>query len=200
MAAAKLNFDDIRIIICVQGYSLDYKFYPREIGFWYDGKSGSIPINCKINKSQLDFKNQKTIFTLEEEIHGIRLKKYSEYGLASSEFKAVLRTLYHVASQPNKHYIGICRDDNINGLLYQAGLGNFVYDLDGLDIMLNSGEKCPSNKDLQLVMKQDPNRYEICGQHDKLRIDEMPLCAKVKAEFIANFCNYLKNNTEKNNE
>ena len=33
MATPSVNFSDIKIIFCVQGYSLDYKYVVREIGF-----------------------------------------------------------------------------------------------------------------------------------------------------------------------
>ena len=60
MATSRIDFEDIRIIFCVQGYSLDYKFVLREIGFWTRGLSGSVPFNCKINKNQLDVQTKRT--------------------------------------------------------------------------------------------------------------------------------------------
>ena len=154
MASLNINFEDIRIILCVQGYSLDNKFVQREIGFWCNGISGSIPFNCRINNNQLDIRNQKIIHALEEEVHGIKLKTSIEHGLSNSECRAVLRTLYHMNNSLAK-YIGICRDENINGLLYSAGLGSFVIDLDNLVSVNNQTIICPSNKDLQNLMKND---------------------------------------------
>ena len=110
MASSNVEFSDIKIILCVQGYSLDYQFILREIGFWTNNFSGSIPFNCKINKNQLDIKNQKTIFALEEDIHGIKTKKPVENGLSLSETKTVLKTLYNLSNNTNSKYIGICRE------------------------------------------------------------------------------------------
>ena len=190
MAALNLSFDDIRIIFCVQGYSLDFQFIPREIGFWCNGFSGSIPFNCNIKKNQLDIRNQNIIHVLENEIHGIKLKKFSENGLSLSESKAVLKTLYQIGGNTKAKYIGICRDENINGLLFKSGLGKYVVELDFLNIFKKPGEICPSNQDLKLAMKNDPNKYQICEMHEKLWNEEQPLCAKVKAEFVAD---YFKN-------
>lgn len=194
MASLNISFEDLRIILCVQGYSLDYQFIVREIGFWYNGLSGSIPFNVKINRNLLDINSQKIIYALEEEVHGIRLKKSIEHGLAASEVKAVLRTLYHMAGSTNAKYIGICRDENINGLLYKAGLGNYVVDIDSISLFRNTVEKTPSNKDLKLFMENNKNKYSVCRIHDVLRNGEIPLCAKVKAQFIADYCINLKNN------
>ncbi len=188
MASSSVEFSDVKIILCVQGYSLDYQFILREIGFWTNNFSGSIPFNCKINKNQLDIKNQKTIFALEEDIHGIKTKKPIENGLALSEIKSVLKTLYNLSNNSNSKYIGICRDENINGLLHQAGLGKYVIEMDNLNIFRDSINKCPSNADLKIILKNQPNRYHICGLHDLLRDGSLPLCAKVKAEFIADYC------------
>ena len=198
MASANISFEDIRIIFCVQGYNLDYKFVLREIGFWTNGFCGSVPFNCKINKNQLDVQTKKTIEYLEDEIHGIKMKKIVENGLTSSESKAVLRALYHMNTNQKAKRIGICRDENINGLLHNAGLGSFVINLDDLIMFQNSIDKCPSNNDLRLTMKNNPNKYQICDIHERLRNNEFPICAKVKAEYIGDFCQTYQNESLKN--
>ena len=183
MASRNMKFSDIKIILCVQGYTLDYQFILREIGFWTNYYSGSIPFNCKINKNQLDIKNQKTIYALEEDIHGIKCKKHIENGLALSEIKTVLKTLYNLSNNLESKFIGICRDENINGLLHQAGLGKYVIEMDNLDIFRDTAKKCPSNTDLKIILKNQPNRFHICGLHELLRDGSLPLCAKVKADY-----------------
>ena len=195
MASENVNFGDIKIIFCVQGYMLEYEFILREIGFWTHGYSGSIPFNCKINLNQLDVQSIETINVLEDQIHGIKLKKNIDCALGLSDSRAVLRSLYHMNSWKCKaNRIGICRDPNINGLLHKAGLGKFVIDLDELAMFKNSSDKVPSNKDLQEFMKINSQKYTICDIHERLKNGEMPLCAKVKAEYLADFCfNYQSN-------
>src|SRR5437868_10507504 len=112
MSSVNFSFSDIRIILSVQGYPLDYQYIVREIGFWYEGKSGSIPFNCKVNTKQLDTGNHKVITKAEEEINGIRLKKTVDIGLTQSDVKAVLKTLYNINNDSSAKYIGICGDDN----------------------------------------------------------------------------------------
>lgn len=188
MSSLNFSFSDIRIILCVQGYPLNYQYVVREIGFWFNGQSGSIPFNCKINANQLDTGNHCIISKCVEEINGIRLKKTTEAGLSLSETKAVLRTLYHLNDSKAK-LIGICGDDNINGLLFKAGLGSYVKDLKFMDIFKQSNTTLPTNEMIRSTIKQKMDNYKVCNMHDRLLVNnEFPLCAKVKAEFIANYC------------
>ena len=190
MALYSPSFEEIRIILCVQGYMLDYQFVLREIGFWSREKYGSIPFNCKINRNQLDTKNHKSVYFAENELHGIKLKSSVEFGLTNCEVKTVLKTLYHMTetNNPKTKYIGIIRDENINGLLFKAGLGNLVVDMDNLDIIRNTKNTCPSNNDYWVMMKSDPTRYKVCNLHEKLNIDYSPICAAIKAKYIADYC------------
>ncbi len=199
MANYIVRFDEIRVVLCVQGYMLDYQFILREIGFWSREACGSIPFNCKINRNQLDTRNHKSVYFAENELNGIKLKTSVEFGLTNCEVKSVLRTLYHMTESNNVQakYIGIIRDENINGLLFKAGLGNLVVDLDNLDIFRNTMYKCPSNKDYWVMMKSDPFRYRICKLHDMLSIDSSPIRAAVKAKYIAEFCTEVINEINK---
>lgn len=189
MSSVNFDFSDIRIVLCVQGYPLDYQFIVREIGFWYNGISGCIPFNCKINVNQLDTENRNIISQCEEEINGIRLKKTTEGGLALSETKAVLRTLYQMNNMSQAKLIGICGDDNIKGLLFKAGLGSYVKDLNYLEDLKKKNTKLPSNEEIRSNIKQNSKVFKFCNLHDHLlRNNETPLCSKVKAEYIANYC------------
>ena len=181
------------MILCVQGYSLQNQFVLREIGYCCKGFSGAVPFNCKINKNQIDITSQRIIHALEEEVHGIKLKKSVENGLAMSDIKAVLRALYHISDKSNGKYIGICRDENVKGLLYSANLGNYVVDLDNLQELSQKNVKCPSNQYLLAVMKSDLKRFKICNLHDHLMNGEQPICAKVKAEYLYEFISDSKN-------
>jgi len=195
MAFESINFNDIRIIICAQGYKLDYQFILREIGYCSKNISGVIPFNCKISLKDLDVSSQRTIFALEEEVHGIRLKRNVQFGMTQSDYKAVLKTLYHLsADDSNAKFIGIIRDANIFGLLHRAGLGHFVVDLDQLEIFRHNNLSCPSNVDLRNAMKNNSNKYKVCDIHEHLRNNEFPICAKVKSQFVFDTCKLLSDN------
>ena len=44
---SEVNFEDIRIILCAQGYSINNKYIVKEIGFWSRENSGVIPFSSK---------------------------------------------------------------------------------------------------------------------------------------------------------
>lgn len=190
MASYRAEFNDIQIILCAQGYSLHHQFIIRELGYWSRTINGMIPFNCKLNNNLLDITNKSIIHYLENQIHGIKAEKKFDHAVSSGEFISVLRTLYHVTKSydSNHHFIGICRDENIKNLLFKAGLGEYVFDLDNLNVFREKLIKCPSNKELTSIIKSQPDRYKICFMHDKLNNDEIPVCAKVKSTIIADFC------------
>jgi hypothetical protein len=196
MAMPSVDFSDIRIIVCSQGYHLDYQYIPREIGFYFNGQSGSVPFNVKLNKNHLDVKNLQTVLYAEEEIHGIKLKRNYDNALAVSDLKSVIRTLFHLNSASNAKYIAIARDENLEGLFYKSGLGNYLTYLDNINVLRNTNTVLPSNEAIKQYLKKNPDNYNICGLHEKLRQGDMPLCSKVKAEFLANFCKSVIRNQQ----
>lgn len=195
MAFKKYEFQDIRLILCMQGYPLDYHYYIREIGFWSRKLSGSIPLNCKINKSELDFYNQQTIYYFEEEVHGIKLKKNIENGLPSSELKTVLKCIYHLTKSDDydSSYIGVCKDDKISGILSKANLGRYVVEIDSLDILKRNDMQFPNNDIIRKELGDNIKDYPICAIHGGLKNNISAVCSKSKAQFIANYFIQLVN-------
>ena len=194
MATPNVDFSDIRVIICMQGYNFDFQYIVREIGFWCNGQSGSIPFNVKLNKNHLDVKNQQIVSYCEEEINGIKLKRNFDNALASSDIKPVLRTLFHLNNNSKAKYIGITKDDNLDGLIYKSGLGNYVFHLENLSPFKQSNIQLPNNDVIRQYLKKYSDRYVMCPIHDRLRINENPICAKTKAEILADFCKNLNQN------
>lgn len=190
MATPNVELSDIRIIICVQGYNLDFQYIIREIGFWCNGQSGSIPFNVKLNKSHLDVKNQQIISHCEEELNGIKLKRNFDNALASSDIRQVLKTLFHLNNKSTAKYIGITNDEKLDGIIYKSGLGNYIFHLENLSSMKQNNLQLPNNDIIRQYLKKYPDRYLICPIHDRLTINEYPICAKAKAEIIAD---YLRN-------
>lgn len=189
MSSLCVDFSDIKLIICVQGYPLTTNYVIREIGFWSKDISGSIPFNVKINKDKLDIKSQQIISNAEETIHGMKMKKSFDFGIAGSEFKAVLKTLFNMVNDNLKGgFIGVQPGDRIIGYLHASGLGNYVTDLDYLNVIQKANLKCPDDEMIRNVIKQHPEKFKVCSLHESLNINEPPLCAKVKAEIIANYC------------
>ena len=182
------SFDDIRLILSVQGYKLDYVFVIREIGFWTREKSGCIPFNCKLNRSLLDSTNLRNISIYEDEIHGIRLKKCVENALPASDAKSVFKCLYHSSKSDQAYerkYIGIFAEEAIRGLLSKSGLNNIVVELECLDIFSKMKAVFPNLEMIQQTAKDNPEKYRFCDLHDRLRNNQIPVCSKSKCEIIA---------------
>lgn len=196
MATQTVDFNDIKLILCVQGYHLDYQYVVREIGFWSDGLSGSIPFNVKLNKSQLNAKNLATIEFCQTQFNGIGMKKSFDDALAASDYKPVLRTLFHMVpgKSSSSKYIAILRDEPLDGLLFRSGLNNYVTYLENVNVIKNNNSSIPSNEYFRQYLKKNFDAYQICPLHDRLTINELPLCAKAKAEFLADFCKALAKN------
>lgn len=188
MSQFKPRFEDIRVIFSVQGYQLNNQFVVREVGYWSPKMSGVIQFNTKISASRLDTFSVKNIHISENEIHGIRLKKFIDNGMASSEVGSVLRCLYQMVKMEGSvaDYIGIIREENISSILYKAGLGKYVIELEDLIAIAKSNATLPSFNDIKYVIGTEMNKYKPCSLHDSLRTSETPVCSRAKAEIIAN--------------
>ena len=181
MAFFNAKFDDIRLIVCVQGYQLNYQYIVREIGFWSRAISGIIPFNCKVNKSHLDNSSSQNIHIAVNEVHGIKQKKFIENGLPSPDVCSVLKCLFQITKRNNydSGYIGICKDENITLLFFKAGLGNYIFELDKLDIFQTVGQNnnLPTISDIKYIIASDPKKYSYCDLHERLRNNDFPICA-----------------------
>jgi hypothetical protein len=192
MATKRFDFKDIRAIICMQGYHLDYQYYIREIGFWSRTLSGVIPLNCKIYNSELSSNNQQTIF-YSEEIHGLKWKKTFENGIPFSDLKCVLNCIYHLTKSEDydSSYIAICKDDAISGLLGKAKLSKYVVDIENLELFRRNNIVFPTNEVIHEQITSNISKYPVCHLHDSLKNNAVPLCSRSKAKFIADFCLHI---------
>ena len=132
MAFFNAKFDDIRMFLSIQGYQLNNQYIIREIGFWSQKINGVIPFNCKLNFTQIDSTSEKNIHIAENEYHGIRLRKILSNALPSSDASAVIKCLYHLTKRDDydADYIGICKEENIAPIIFKAGLGKFILEID----------------------------------------------------------------------
>jgi hypothetical protein len=203
MALPLASVENVRVILCCQGYNLSYQYIVREIGFCFKDYYGTIPFNCKINKKNLDINNQSIINDVVDKVHGIHYKICAKDGLTMSEMNSVLRTLYNVFESDGSSGILIDDDDeNLNGILHKAGLGNHVlhlrsfYEFRGMDL------KFPTNEEIRTICKNNPTIYGRCNIHNRLNNDEIPICAGVKAKIMSEnlkkFKEIFKNNTNEN--
>ena len=193
MAFFNARFEDIRLTLSIQGYQLNNQFIVREVGYWSPKISGVIQFNCKISASRLDTFSAKNIHIAENECHGIKVKKTVENAMASSDVSSVIKCLYQVTKIDGGvgDYIGIIREENIAPIIYKAGLGKHVVELDDLQILAKNNTTLPSFSDIKYIINSDSTKYKPCSLHDNLRTPEIPVCARIKAEIIANHLKQL---------
>lgn len=186
MAFFNAKFEDIRLIVSIQGYQLNHQYIIREIGFWSQKMTGVIPFNCKLNLAQIDSTSEKNIHIAENEYHGIRLRKILANALPSSDASAVIKCLYHLAKREDYEadYIGICKEENIAPIIFKAGLGKFILEIDYLDIFQKTNSKLLSLAEIKYLVSTDPIKYKPCTLHDNLRNNGLSVCAKVKCDII----------------
>ena len=192
MAFFNAKFEDIRLILSIQGYQLNHQYIIREIGFWSQKLSGVVPFNCKLNLAQIDSTSEKNIHIAENEYHGIRLRKILSNALPSSDASAVIKCLYHLTKKEDydADYIGISKEENIAPIIFKAGLGKFILELDFLDIFQKANSKLISSAEIKYLVSTDPIKYKPCALHDNLRNNALSVCSKVKCEIIV--CQIMK--------
>jgi len=193
--ANEVNFEDIRIILCVQGYSINSKYVVREIGFWSREKSGVIPFTSKISFNKLSNEEKMSVNYLVNVHHGIPLNKQVNYGLMNQEAAATIKTLYHSfkneKNDRERNYIGICDDMNIYHLLNIAGLGYLVVNLKNL--YEKPENSIPSNNDILKMKEFGQCCLKPCELHENLPNEKIPFCARAKAIILADWCKNMNN-------
>ena len=186
MAFFNAKFDDIRLFLSIQGYQLNHQYIIREIGFWSQKINGVIPFNCKLNLAQIDSISEKNIHIAENEYHGIRLRKILTNALPSSDASAVIKCLYHLTKREDYEadYIGICKEENIAPIIFKAGLGKFILEIDYLDIFHKASTKLFTMAEIKYLITTDPIKYKPCSLHENLRNNALAVCAKAKCDII----------------
>ena len=94
-------------------------------------------------------------------------------------------------------YIGIIREENVAPIIYKAGLGKHAVELDDLEILLKNNTTLPTFGDIKYMVGSDRQKYKPCSLHEILRTQEIPVCAKAKAEIIANHLQQLNAQQQK---
>ena len=189
--SSAISFEDVRLILCVHGYTIEDNFVCREIGYWSRNFNGSLPVSCRINVNKLSSKDKTTVKYLYTQFHGINIRKQSEFSLLQNEVKSAIKSLYLLADDgKDRKYIGVCRDVNAFSLCHSVGLQYLTVNMEKLKDC-SKESKIPSNEDLITLLNNKFHPYINCVLHDNLENDRPPLCAGVKAKFLADF--FVKN-------
>ncbi|XP_054155972.1 baculoviral IAP repeat-containing protein 2-like [Oppia nitens] len=90
---------------------------------------------------------------------------------------------------PISKYIGITKnDEGIKGLLYKAGFGHLIIEIDNIDVLKICDKTIPTDGEL-MVIQQNDITIQPCNIHDRLKSIYKPLCAKTKAEYLYKLLN-----------
>jgi len=187
-----ITFDNnIRLVLCAEGFFINNDFIPREIGFWTTNNSGSIPIRCRINPKKLSNSDKDYNDNLIRYHHGIKFTNQVCNSLVRSEIKGILLTLYNMCKSdddPERIYIGVIGNISITSLLCYCGLGHLIVDLSKLEPYNKIIEEY---KDFDLyyekMLNLFPDEYKTCKLHSDLTTALHPLCAGAFAKVIGNF-------------
>ena len=180
-----VNFNDIRVIFCINGFYIDEEFQVMEIGFWSRNISGVIPFFNKKCYSKLTHKDRMSVNYLTYAHHGLNLTNKFDKSLSQSEVVSCLKSIYQICSDENdsRIYIGYMNDNFFLNIAGKAGLGNLIVNIDKM-----YDEHAPSNEVMMRHNDYGKAEYKPCFLHQKIENDKDPHCAKVKAKFLADFC------------
>jgi hypothetical protein len=191
--AKAISFDKIRLIVCVNGFTIENEFLVKEIGFWSRKQTGIIPFSTKKPFKNLNAFDLLTVNYLYKAHHGINLKSQSKLGMMSYEASAALKCLYNVCHQEfdtdDRKYIGYSNDHNVLALLYRAGLAEYSVNIQNI-----YDEQPPSNFDIVAMKNYGYGFYAPCFMHDALESSRPAICAKIKSIILAEWCNEKEKN------
>ncbi len=189
MSNTLISFDQIRVIIGCEGFTINNQFIPKEIGFCNDKLSSSIGLNF-FNNAKLKCDDILKSNFLYKFHHGLDIYRNSINWPKHSDIESVLKTIYNISedkNNPRKIYIGYNNDPNIRSLLHYAGLDHLAVNL------YNIFNNLPSVKSIKLFPYYGIGNYRQCYLHDKHQYAKIQ-CAEIKCKILYEICleNYLK--------
>jgi hypothetical protein len=197
MAMNKNNatFEQIRVIIGVEGFLINNRFIPKEIGFCSEKLSSSIGLNFYNNErlNQEDIKKSNFLYKFH---HGLDIYRNCINWPKHSDFESVIKTIYNLTedkTHPQKIYIAYNNDPNIRSLLHKSGLDHLAVNL------YNRFDELPSMKTIKFLPYYGWGVYTQCDLHDRHPYAKIQ-CAKTKCNILHEICleNYLKNKNSNN--
>jgi hypothetical protein len=182
-----ITFDKIKLIICVNGYTVNDEFLFMEIGFWSRKLTGVIPFTSGKCYSNLSSVDRMTINYLYNVHHGINFKIQPFNAMNQKEAVASLKMLYNICTDDyendQRKYIAYSNDPNTLTLLYKCGLSEFAVNIEN---MFNL--KPPSNSQIMKMSNYGKGSYKPCDIHDQRNNITKPHCANIKALILAEWC------------
>ena len=190
--ASKVDFDDLRLIVCINGFTLDESYQIVELGFWSRKISGVIPFKSTKVWSKLNHMDKLTVNYLTNEYHGIELSKLkNQDALHQSDIFGAIRSIYHLCDDgvENRKLIGYLGNSWILDTFGKIGIGNYLVKLQE---MFPNCEKF-SIDNIRKDESYGTKDFAICGMHGDLNSGLMPNCARAISNYLADYCQKKSN-------
>jgi len=177
----QIFFNEIRVILSLEGFYINNKFVIKELGF----KSCNLNsvIYFKTDTKIFKEKDLKTTYFLSNFIHGLSFYKNNEYWMSSNDYKAVIKTIYQLTETEDKSkiYIGYSNDINLLTILHNSGL-------DKISVNLKEIYKdIPTIKAIKRLSTYGFGPYTLCQMHNESEYYKYQ-CAKVKSLILYDWC------------
>jgi hypothetical protein len=179
-----VKFNQIRLIVGVEGFEINNEFIVKEIGYATENHFDVIKLQYT-NKKQMSYFNRKKIYYLSNEHHGIDLYNNKNYWPKHSDAASIIQTLYQITASkqnPEKTYIAYNNDIHIRTLIHKAGLDQVSVNVKDL-----FWSPIPSLNTLKSEKVYNTGVYKICDLHD-LNSEKNFQCAKSKIKLLFDIC------------
>ena len=188
----KVKFEELRLIICINGFHVDDKYEVAELGFWSRKFSGKIPfITSKCYKNLKLFDRISNSY-MSESVHGIDFNHEFPESLNQTDLPGAIKTIVSLCGESfesifterNKkcRYIGYSDDFFAFNILAELGYGDRLVDI-------NKMFKGSHGYLTSCIVKDEKyKKYRVCPMHSEVDSGDPPICAKAKAKFLAQYC------------
>lgn len=185
--SSQVDFNDVRLIVCLNGFTINETFQIVELGFWSRKFSGVIPFKSTKSWSKLNHLDKLSVNYLTSEYHGIGLDQLkNQNALHQSDIFGALRAIYHLTDDgvKDRKLIGYLGNQCLLDILGKMGIGGYL---------VNIKEMCsPTSISIdQIRSSQDYgwDDFEICNLHNNYVGNDFkfPVCAKSISCYLANY-------------
>jgi hypothetical protein len=165
--AKAISFDNLKLIICLNGYTVNEEFIVMEIGFWSRKLCGVIPFTSNKNYINLSSIDKMTVNYLYNVHHAINFNSKPENGMHQKDAVAAFKILYNICTDDygsnERKFIGYSNDPNTLSLLYKSGLSDVAVNIENI-----YDQKPPSNNQIMTMSNYGKGCYKPCMLHQNL--------------------------------
>ena len=183
---SEVDFDDVRVVICLNGFSIENQFQIAELGFWSRNIKGVLPFKSTKAWTKLNHIDKITANYLTKEYHGIELSKMKDQeALNQNDIYGAIRAIYHLCDDGNENrkLIGYMGNQVLLDVLGKMGIGNYLVKIQDIVPSVSF-----SMENIRKDEKYGRREFSICNLHNDLDSGLTPNCARAIANYLAAFC------------